>query len=381
MLVVIGMMIITGCVLMADGPDPQAPPQTLVPPTLEIPVTLVVPTEIPATLPPPPTPLASAIGPYTYPGNVNPLTGLVADAPALERRPIVVKISNAPPLVRPQSGIGEADLVFEHYAEGGLTRFSAIFYSRMPNRVGSIRSARLIDYELVPMYQALLAYSGASNGVNEVIANSEFFERTYMGIQYGLPYYFRDEEIPVPHNLFVNLSALSDLATREGLNSRAALEGMSFLNFPPANASGDANRIDIRYVATRVEWLYDPTTGLYTRFSDGQPHYDANTEQPVTAANVVVLYADHLVSTIAESEWQGNVSYGWQIKLWFEGDAVLFRDGVRYEGRWLRPTREDMIQLRTNNGDLLYLKPGNTFFQVMRPPAQQDPAEEGLFVE
>jgi hypothetical protein len=92
--------------------------------------------------------------------NLNALTGLtVPDASVLERRPLVVKISNAPALVRPQAGISAADIVYEHYTEGGLTRFSAVFYSQAPQRVGSIRSARLIDNQLVPMYNGLLAFS------------------------------------------------------------------------------------------------------------------------------------------------------------------------------------------------------------------------------
>jgi hypothetical protein len=104
------------------------------------------------------TPSTTRIGPETYPAGVNPLTGLIAADPSvLNRRPIDVKISNAPPLVRPQAGIGAADIVYEHYAEGGLTRFSAVFYGQAPERVGSIRSARLIDYEVVPMYQGMLA--------------------------------------------------------------------------------------------------------------------------------------------------------------------------------------------------------------------------------
>ncbi|HRL10969.1 MAG TPA: DUF3048 domain-containing protein, partial [Aggregatilineales bacterium] len=74
-----------------------------------------------------PAPIAGALGPVQFPLDVNPLTGLVVDDPAvLQRRPIVAKISNAPPLVRPQAGVGQADLVYEHYAEGGLTRFSAV---------------------------------------------------------------------------------------------------------------------------------------------------------------------------------------------------------------------------------------------------------------
>ena len=69
--------------------------------------------------------------------------------------------------MRPQAGLEAADLVFEHYAEGGLTRFSAVFHGQRPTRVGSIRSARLIDVELLPMFQGLLAWSGASIGVDQ----------------------------------------------------------------------------------------------------------------------------------------------------------------------------------------------------------------------
>ena len=327
-------------------------------------------------------PIAGALGPNSFPPGVNPLTGLpVYDPAALERRPMVVKISNAPPLVRPQAGIGEADLVYEHYAEGGLTRFSAIFYSQAPERVGSIRSARLIDYELVPMYQGLLAFSGASTGVEEYIYGSEFAERAYKGILYGPPYYWRDESIEVPHNLFANVAALWQLATEEGLNERPNLHGMAFHPDPPPGNSGPANSVDLRYRATRVRWDYDAGIGRYRRFSDGEPHFDANTNEQVTAANVVILYADHQFTDIVESQFQDSVSYSIEIKLWFEGDAILFRDGLRYDGRWVRPTREDMIGLRTDEGGLLYLKPGNTWFQVVRLPEQQDPAEESLTVE
>jgi len=322
-----------------------------------------------------------AVGPDRFPADVNPLTGLPVDDPAaLDRRPMVVKISNAPPLVRPQAGIGEADLVYEHYAEGGLTRFSAIFYSHAPERVGSIRSARLIDYELVPMYQALLAFSGASTGVEEYIYGSDFADRAYKGILYGPPYYWRDETIEAPHNLFLNAAALWQLATEDGVNQRPNLHGMAFLAEPPPGSDGAATVIDLRYRATRVRWDYDDESGLYRRFSDGEPHFDANTEQQVTAANVVIIYADHQFTDIVESQFQDSVSYSIEIRLWFEGQAILFRDGRRYDGRWVRPTREDMLSLRTNDGDFLYLKPGSTWFQVVRLPEQQDPAEEWLHV-
>jgi hypothetical protein len=318
----------------------------------------------------------SVIGPETYPPGVNPLTGLtVPDVNLLTQRPIDVKISNAPPLVRPQSGIGAADIVYEHYAEGGLTRFSAIFYGQMPERVGSIRSARLIDYELVPMYQGMLAYSGASIGVEDKINTSDFANRLFKGVLFGLPYYWRDESIEVPHNMFANLAALEDLAVQQGINTPPDLRGMAFDATIPVGSTGAANHADLRYAATRAEWQYDQGSGRYGRFSDGLPHYDANSDQQVSAANVVILYADHTLTDIVESVWQGNNSYSIEIKLWFEGNAVLLRDGLRYDVRWSRPTRESLISLWTLNGQPMPFKPGNTWFQVFPPPEQQTPDE------
>lgn len=321
-----------------------------------------------------------AIGPGKFPENVNPLTGLEVEDPAvLDRRPMVVKISNAPPLVRPQAGIGQADLVFEHYAEGGLTRFSAIFYGQSPERVGSIRSARLIDTELMPMYQGLLVFSGASVGVEQRINAADFFERTYKGVLYGLPYFWRDEQIEVPHNMFANPVAIWDLAEEEGFADRPNLHGMAFHPDPPPDDSGEANAIDLRYRATRVRWEYDPESGLYKRFSDGEPHLDANTGEQVTAANVIVLYADHQFTDIIESQFQDSISYSIEIQVWFKGDMILFRDGKQYDGHWRRPTREMLISPRTaDDQGWLYLKPGNTWFQLVRLPEQQDPREESL---
>lgn len=357
-----------------------------------------------------------AIGPQVYPSNVNPLTGLaVADEAVLQRRPIIVKVSNSPAsIVRPQSGIGAADLVFEHYTEVGITRFSAVFYSQAPTRVGSIRSARLIDYELVPMYEGLLAFAGASIGVDKriygseaVIANlcaeredaeqcrreaeiigppgyippSEFADRAYKGVLYGRPYFFRDEALPAPHNLFANLQALWALAEQDGHGQRPALAGMAFHPEPQGNPTGSGLYAQIRYRTTLVEWHYEPESGLYFRSSDGQIHTDANTEQQIRAANVVIVYAGHYLTDIIESQYEDVIHWSTQITVWPEGAAVVLRDGVRYEGRWLRPTRPDLMSFQTAAGEILYLKPGNTWVQLVPLPEQMDAEAEWVIVE
>lgn len=359
--------------------------------------------------------LEGALGPLEYESNINPLTGLaVADIAQLERRPIVVKVSNNPAIVRPQAGIGAADLAFEHYTEAGITRFSAIFYGQAPERVGSIRSARLIDYELVPMYDGLLAFAGASVGVDKRIYGSEavaafycnsqqdfstclagvnetgpvgnlepseFAERAYKGVLFGRPYYFRDESLPVPHNLFVNPQALWELAAENGQAQRPDLQGMAFHPEPQGTPTGSGIYAQVRYQTTLVEWHYDPPTARYYRSTDGQLHLDANTEEQVSAANVVIIYAGHYLTDIVESEYQGNVNWSVQITVWPEGDAVILRDGVRYEGRWLRPSRPELLSFQTNDGEIIYLKPGNTWFQLVQLPEQMNPEREWVIVE
>ncbi|MCA9966156.1 MAG: DUF3048 domain-containing protein, partial [Anaerolineales bacterium] len=138
---------------VAEEPTAVPPTETPLPTETAVPAT---PTPFPtATVEPTvtatqvPTP-ANLLAAEDFTDHINPFTGeYLDDNTNLLRRPIAVKISNSPPeWVRPQSGIGQADLVFEHVTEGPITRFTALFYSQTPEKIGPIRSARLIDVEL-----------------------------------------------------------------------------------------------------------------------------------------------------------------------------------------------------------------------------------------
>ena len=319
-----------------------------------------------------PTPPAGVAGlPVTPggPGPVNPLTGLPVDDPAaLARRPLAIKISNAPDIVRPQAGIAQADLVFEHLTEGNLTRFTALFWSHTPPRVGSVRSARLIDLEIPAMYGALFAYSGASEPIRQRIAALPFAPRAYEGVSVGPPLYVRDPEIEVPHNLFTIPAEVWRRAERDGINDPpAGLGGMLFDPAPPAG--GDpAERVEIDYGPDTVRWDYDPAAGRYARSVDGEPHTDANTGQQVTAANVVLIYAHHQPDlSIVESEWRGSRSFSIEIQIWTLGPATLIRDGQRLDGYWMRWEEDSMLTFWADEdaAQPLALKPGNTWFQVV----------------
>lgn len=353
----------------ADGPIRiTATPETLVPTRVVTPTITPIPS-------PTPDPLiaaaervpSSAIGPLAYPQDTNPLTGLPVSAAALNRRPLAAKISNAPDSVRPQAGIGQADLVFEHYVEGGLTRFTAIYWSNTPPRLGSIRSARLIDLELPAMYGALFAYSGANAIIQQRITEQPFAARAFEGVNTGEPLYFRDPGIEMPHNLFIVPAEVWARAESAGVNDPPDLQGMVFDPTPP---TGDqtATRITIDYGPDRIEWRYDAEKRVYRRGVDGIPHYDANTDIVVTAANVVVLYVPHVDDEeIVAGTWNGEEYYHFSVGFRGSGTAVICRDGQRIQGTWMRLNTNGPLTFWTDDSatEMIPLKPGNTWFEVV----------------
>ncbi|MCD4739031.1 MAG: DUF3048 domain-containing protein, partial [Anaerolineae bacterium] len=148
------LLLITGCGKATPTAAPT-PTRTVKP--------AATPTARATAVPPTATPTAVVAAPSNvltpFPPGVNPLTGLkVADPEMLEHIPLAIKISNSP-AVRPQSGLNSADILFEHYAEGNITRFTGIYYGTYPERVGSVRSGRLIDLEIPAMYQGVFAFS------------------------------------------------------------------------------------------------------------------------------------------------------------------------------------------------------------------------------
>ena len=63
---------------------------------------------------------------------------------------------------RPQSGLSQAGVVFEALAEGGVTRFMALYQDTTPTNVGPIRSARPYFIEWAMGFDAAYAHVGGS---------------------------------------------------------------------------------------------------------------------------------------------------------------------------------------------------------------------------
>jgi hypothetical protein len=296
------------------------------------------------------------------------LTGEVVTDPAvLLRRPIAVKISNSPPnFVRPQSGLSQADIVFEHVTEGPITRFTAIIQSQMPEKMGPIRSARLIDVELPAMYDAALAYSGSSIGVSQKLFGSDFRSRILRSFEPG--YYRTGEDKPLEHTLYgIPESFWESLDEMEENIPPDYSTFMTFATEPPdGGESASAVEIRFRQFGT-VDWTYDEEINRYWRFADDEEHIDANTGQQISAANVVLVYAIHQQDvSICESQ-SGNTcsAFSTEIQIWNWGDAIILRDGRQYDVIWKRENRSDMLTFWDDEDNQVPLQIGNTWIQVI----------------
>ena len=338
-------------------PAPRAP--TATPPPTATPLPTLTPTP---EFTPTPTPL---------PENVNPLTGeVVADTALLERVPVAIKISNWPgQYVRPQAGINDADLIFEHYNEGWFaSRWTAIFLGQDPERVGPVRSGRLIDLHLPAIYKAVFACSGFSNGVMALIKESDLYpdqvvSESLWGTIDPNPFY-RDygRDVPLEHTMYTNPALVREWAEERGVTGRQKLDGLVFSEEPPVEEES-VSYIQIPYRSLDAEWRYDEASGRYLRWSDGAPHVDALDGQQLNVANVVVLYVPHWDTDIVEEPHSGALSI--EFALWDSNRAIIFRDGVRLDAFWQHWERQDLLTLTDEEGTPIPLKVGNTFFEVI----------------
>ena len=302
---------------------------------------------------------------FAFPADLNPLTGEFLAEGKRDQRPLAIKISNYPPVVRPQWGLNRADLIFEHYAEGGVTRFTALFYGQRAARVGSIRSGRLIDLEIPVMYDAAFAYSGSAGLVREKFKESVFFDRivspdfAHSGFE-RMP----DGDKAFEHTLFTNTDTLHYLLDLRGEDVAPQLpQYMAFSRGLPSG--GDpVNEVEVRYGGTNAFWAYQAGNGRYSRWTDGSPHLDAADGTQLNFKNIVVVYAHHQETDILEDTSDGG-HYSIQIQIWGRGRVTVFRDGQRFEGEWRREDPTHMLTFYDLDGNPLPLAIGNSFFQMV----------------
>ena len=281
---------------------------------------------------------------------------------ATMRRPIMVQVDNAP-AARNQSGLSQADIVYEAMAEGDVTRFSAIFDCREAEVIGPVRSARLINISLVPEYQALLSNSGASAGTTaELEARPDIHNINHNNFPDA---YWRTDDRFAPHNLMTSTSKIREAAAGAGFTDIVSLTPLVFKDDTPAPA---VSNISIPYSGVvQTSYRYDAGTNSWLRFINGEPHIDTLTGSQIAPKNVIIQYVT-ILETDIEEDVGGN--RGLEFGLTGTGQAIIFRDGQAIPVTWSRPALNNMTSYADAAGNPVPLNRGETFIQLVQPDFQ-----------
>lgn len=287
-----------------------------------------------------------------------PLTGMAApDVESTTRRIVSVKIENSP-AARPQTALNQADVVYESLAEGGITRFNALFHSQDPKDIGPVRSARLSDTWIVPQYGAVFFFSGASSFVTGRLRSA------------GLPLlsedagvtrpFYRSSSRSAPHNLFLKGDLTRPEAADRGLAATQTVRPFSF-DYRRPDATPTVTSIFIPFSpANRVQWTYDAGRREYLRENNGKVHHDAATGAQVATKNVVVIWA--VMRAAGPSDKAGNNTF--DIVLGGKNRVSVFRDGVRFDGMWYADAKSPPV-FKSSDGKAIRLAPGPSWFEVI----------------
>jgi hypothetical protein len=306
----------------------------------------------------------------------NPLTGLSVSNPSLlERRPMVIKIANAPDYIRPQSGLTLADVVFEYYIEWGDTRFIAVLYGNDSPMVGPVRSGRYFDEHVARMYNAFLVFKGADPRELSYLENStlnDFLVIVYSNGSICPPVVLGPERRDSYNNAFFNTTKWAACAVRKGIdNSKQALRG-GFFTEQVTEGGLAATRIFSFFSNYSYNyWDYDAATHKYFRYQEANDRVgkkreayaslsDAQTGLPVTTDNVVVLFVPYTF----RNQYDAHDEV-YHIDLIASGNAYVFRDGVAIPAIWNRTDENQPLLLTTLTGSPIYLRPGRTFYEVL----------------
>jgi hypothetical protein len=277
------------------------------------------------------------------------LTGLADKGGlSLHRSAVTIKIDNTPE-AHPQTGIDQADVVYEEIVEGQITRLAAIYNSHVPPVVGPVRSVRRTDAAVVWPIGGVFAYSG---GAAYAIATIKTAPVVLVDQSNARGAMFRSSTRYPPHNLY---AIPGKLFTRGGRPVPPPAIYTYRGRYDPYQGR-QVGLFTVGFLAGySVTYHWDPRTLSWDRDIFGRPDVETNRVR-VSPKNVVVMWVTY----------QGGVGrIGAMAQLYGTGRAWIFENGRVIAGTWSRWLRPRPIVYRTGNNKVIKLSPGQTWVELL----------------
>lgn len=303
-----------------------------------------------------------------------------------KRRPLAVMIENHAES-RPQSGLSAADVVYESVAEGGISRFMAVFYCGAAAEsvtIAPVRSARTYYLPWVLEYDALYNHVGGAGRCNDdtvderakalcQIGQYKIKDMDQFGISFPTCYrnYDRlDHPVATEHTMVCLSDKLYKLAAERGWTN-VDTKGVAWdKNFEPWKFKDDAKEAErgasfsASFVAWKgyekdygVRWDYDRVINTYKRFNGGSSHTDLETKEQLTAKVVLILFAKEIgpVDDHAHLLYNNTGS----------GDSLIFQDGKVTKATWKKPTLASRTKFADAAGKEVNFNRGQIWIEML----------------
>ena len=288
------------------------------------------------------------------------LTGLEVEDEATANRPATcIMIENSPD-ARPQSGLNEAGIIYESIAEGGITRFMAIFQEAQPQFIGPVRSVRMAYAELAKPYHCSIAHVGGSDNALQLIRNNGAFRD--IDQFFNDAYYWRERTRVAPHNVYTSFEKLDALNEKKGYTSS------EFTGFTRVKA--DTNPETPEKTATHIKiamssdlfspvYAYNEETHKYARsHANGGAHYSTD------KGNALVQNAPDVVIAMRVNSYNRPGTPYADYTTTGSGDAYIFQAGGVIEGQWKRENADAELRFVDKNGEDIPLARGQVWISL-----------------
>ncbi len=286
------------------------------------------------------------------------LTGLPVD-PSVNERPVTgVMIENSAE-ARPQSGLSDAGVVFEAIAEGGITRFLALFQDTQPDYIGPVRSARPYYVQWCMGFDCALAHVGGSP---EALADIKAWGTKNLDQFANGGAYQRISTRYAPHNVYTSIAKLSALEASKGYGA-ATYTGFTRKK---DSASKTPNASSISFAISsglyNAHFDYDATTNSYKRSQAGAAHMNVDSAGNQTQINPKVVIAMVMQYGLEADDHHS------QYTVIGSGQAYIFQDGTVTQATWSKADTKAPLRFVDAAGKDIPLNAGRTWLTALATP-------------
>ena len=279
--------------------------------------------------------------------------------------PLAVMFDNTPGSY-PHSGLDKADVIYESFVEGGITRLMAVFWKHEADPIFPVRSARTPFVIWVDELGALYGHAGSSHTDDDADAGGQLVEWEIKDLDafdaIANRAYYRLDGRFAPYNLATSTQRLRDAATQKGYTGPPTVEPWLFLGEDDARAVGaPAGGIEVDFSGRRtgwqlIQWKWDGEANAYGRSMFGGPQVDGETGEQLKFRTVIVMNVPGFVA---------NTRGHYLLEQFGEGKATIFTRGQAFEATWKKADRKARTRFYDAQGAEIVFERGPIFIEVL----------------